>query len=119
MVPLANDILFAREGTIGTAVIVPPNTELCLGQRMMMFRAANGVSSSYFMWTLQSQIFENKWKAKVSGSTVPHINIGDIKMMALPLPPTLEQRRIVAEVERRLSIADGVEKTVGERPRTS
>lgn len=79
-----------------------------------MFRAANGVISSYFMWTLQSQIFETKWKEKVSGSTVPHINIGDIKMMALPLPPTLEQHRIVAEIERLLSIADVVGKTVGQ-----
>ena len=32
----------------------------------------------------------------------------------LPLPPLAEQRRIVAEVERRLSIADGVEKTVAQ-----
>jgi type I restriction enzyme S subunit len=112
LVPQANDILFAREGTIGTAVIVPLNIELCLGQRMMMFRVANGVISSYFMCTLQSQIFENKWKAKITGSTVPHINIGDIKMMTLPIPPTLEQHRIVAEVERRLSAADEVARTV-------
>ncbi len=33
---------------------------------------------------------------------------------SIPLPPLPEQRRIVAEVERRLSIADGVEKTVGQ-----
>lgn len=112
LVPQANDILFAREGTIGTAVIVPPNTELCLGQRMMMFRAASGVIPSYFMWALQSKVFENQWKAKISGSTVPHVNIGDIKVMAILLPPTLEQRRIVAEVERRLSVVDEVARTV-------
>ena len=34
--------------------------------------------------------------------------------MIFPLPPLAEQRRIVLEVERRLSIADGVEKTVAQ-----
>ena len=112
MTPQVDDILFAREGTIGTAVIVPPNIELCLGQRMMMFRAANGIIPLYFMWGIQSQIFEKQWKGKVTGSTVPHVNIGDLKLMALSLPPTLEQHRIVAEIERRLSVADEIEKTI-------
>jgi type I restriction enzyme S subunit len=112
MTPQVDDILFAREGTIGTAVIVPPNIELCLGQRMMMFRAANGIIPLYFMLGIQSQIFEKQWKGKVTGSTVPHVNIGDLKLMALPLPPTLEQRRIVAEIERRISVADEIEKTI-------
>ncbi|MBU4220634.1 MAG: restriction endonuclease subunit S [Euryarchaeota archaeon] len=112
LVPQADDILFAREGTIGTAVLVPQNIELCLGQRMMMFRAANGVIPLYFMWALQSQIFEKQWKGKVLGSTVPHVNIGDIKVMAMSLPPTFEQRRIVAEVERRLSVSDKMEETI-------
>ena len=114
LVPQADDILFAREGTIGTAVLVPKNIELCLGQRMMMFRAANGVIPLYFMWALQSQIFEKQWKAKILGSTVPHVNIGDIKVMAMSLPPTSEQCRIVVELERRLSICDNMEATIAE-----
>jgi type I restriction enzyme S subunit len=41
-------------------------------------------------------------------------NIGQdrIRQIRLPLPPTTEQRRIVAEVERRLSIVRGVEAEV-------
>ena len=114
LAPEPDDILFAREGTIGTAVIVPQNTRLCLGQRMMMFRATNGVIPLYFMWALQSQVFKNQWKIKVLGTTVPHVNIGDIKVMAMPLPPTLEQRRIVSEIETRLSICDKMEETIAE-----
>ncbi|MBE0524507.1 MAG: restriction endonuclease subunit S [Methanosarcinales archaeon] len=112
LVPKAGDILFAREGTIGTAVIVPPNFDICLGQRMMMFRTENGIDSSYFMLALQSKIFELQWKLKITGSTVPHINIGEIKMMAIPLPPLTEQHRIVTEVERCLLAADEMEKTI-------
>ncbi len=46
--------------------------------------------------------------------------VSQVTIMAtpIPLPPLFEQRRIVAEVERRLSIAGGVEKTAGAQPCT-
>ena len=46
------------------------------------------------------------------GSNVPQINHDDIQEMAVPLPPLTEQHRIVAEVERRLSVIDQAEATV-------
>ncbi len=49
---------------------------------------------------------------KSSGGVQPNLNLGLVKKIIFPLPPLAEQRRIVAEVERRLSLADGVEKTV-------
>ena len=46
------------------------------------------------------------------GSNVPQLNHKDIHPLRFPLPPRGEQQTIVAEVERRLSVADEVEKTV-------
>ena len=49
-----------------------------------------------------------------------HVNQASInstflsEKVPIPLSPLAEQRRIVAEVERRLSLADAVEKTVGQ-----
>jgi type I restriction enzyme S subunit len=51
---------------------------------------------------------------KIYGSGMQHITKGVFESHQFPLPPLPEQRRIVAEVERRLSIADGVEKTVAQ-----
>jgi type I restriction enzyme S subunit len=45
-------------------------------------------------------------------SNVPQINHKDIEPLPIPLPPLAEQQQIIAEVERRLSVADAVEKTV-------
>ena len=104
LVPKAGDVLFAREGTIGTAVVVPENMELCLGQRMMLFRPANEILSAYFMWGLLSPIFESQWKPKVMGTTAPHVNIRDLKQMYLPLTCPEEQRVIVNEIETHTSI---------------
>lgn len=47
------------------------------------------------------------------GSNVPQINHGDVEPLEVPLPPLSEQTRIVAEVERRFSVVDELEATVG------
>jgi type I restriction enzyme S subunit len=112
LVPKAGDVLLAREGTIGTAVVVPENVELCLGQRMMLFRPVNEVLSRYFMWGLLSPIFESQWKPKVTGTTAPHVNIRDLKLMYLPLTCLEEQRVIVNEIETHISIIDQTEANV-------
>ena len=41
-----------------------------------------------------------------------NLSLTDVSEFATPLPPLLEQQAIVSEVERRLSVADEVEKTV-------
>ena len=64
----------------------------------------------FFMYAMLSPTFENQWKPKVTGTTSPHVNIGDIRLMALPMPSIREQQRIVEMVERRLSVADEIEK---------
>ncbi len=46
------------------------------------------------------------------GSNVPQINHDDIQPIAVPVPPLVEQRRIVSEVERCLSIIQQAEATV-------
>jgi type I restriction enzyme S subunit len=107
--PQSGDILFSREGTIGTAAIVPDNVKLCLGQRMMMFRTHNEIDSLFFMNAIMSRVFQLQYKPKIIGTTAPHLNIGDIKNMFIPLPPLPEQHRIVAKIEELFAIADQIE----------
>ena len=47
-----------------------------------------------------------------SGGVQPNLNLGLIKGLAMPLPPLAEQCRIVAEVERRLSVTQKAEASV-------
>jgi type I restriction enzyme S subunit len=43
------------------------------------------------------------------GSGVKHLRVGDVERLPVPLPPAAEQARIVAEVDRYLSIIREVE----------
>lgn len=62
------------------------------------------VAPYFFLW------FESIDLAKLSdGSNIPQINNKDMVPLIVPLPPLAEQARIVAEVDRHLSILREVE----------
>lgn len=93
--PREGDILYTREGErFGLAALVPPSTKLCLGQRMMMFRANKRVFNSYLMWSLNGKFAYNLLKQDVTGATSPHLNIFDIRNVPIFLPPLDEQKKI-------------------------
>ncbi len=111
MTPKAGDVLFSREGALlGIAVQVPENIEICLGQRMMVFRLGDGIESTFFETVLNSPVFRSQYTKEITGTASPHLNIRDIRLFGIPLPPNEEQLRIVDMVERRLSVADEIEK---------
>lgn len=112
--PKAGDLLFAREGTVGTVVIVPDKTDLCIGQRMMMFRSISVCHSSYLMYCFQSIIFKKQYIPLISGTTSPHLNIRDIVQLKIPFCSLQEQAQIVKEIETRLSVCDNMEATIRE-----
>ncbi len=71
------------------------------------------VLPQYFVTCINSEIGRRhvvKVKHQVAGQA--NINSQDIRMMPIPLPPLAEQRRIVAEVERRLSVVQELEGTL-------
>ena len=110
--PEQNDILFAREGTVGTTLIVPESVEFCLGQRMMMFRLEEEIKPKYFMYYFQSPIFKSQYRPLIGGTTSPHLNIGDIRKFIVIVCSPLEQERVVREIETRLSVCDKIEETI-------
>ncbi|MBN2872740.1 MAG: restriction endonuclease subunit S, partial [Halothiobacillaceae bacterium] len=111
--PEPGDILYSREGGIlGIACPVPNGVELCLGQRMMLMRASASSHPRYLMLVLNSPLTLSVVRRLTGGSAAPHINVGDIKAFGVPLPPLPEQHRIVAEVDRRLSVLDALDATL-------
>ena len=65
-----------------------------------------------YYWTAsltgQTQIMDNS-----SATTLPILNKSKFETLGVPLPPKVEQLRIVTEVDRRLSLVRGVEREVG------
>ena len=110
--PEPGDVLFTREAPMGEAGIIPPGVKLCLGQRTMLMRPSPAISSSFLLSALLSPIVKDLIDRVAVGSGVKHLRVGDVERLPVPLPPVAEQTRIVAEVDRHLSIIREVEAEV-------
>ena len=108
--PNTGDIVYSREGGIlGIACIIPSGVELCLGQRMMLFRTNSDCRSEFLMHCLNSPRILTRVQELTGGSASPHLNVRDIKCLPVPLPPLPEQHEIVRRVETLFAFADRLE----------
>ena len=97
--PQIEDIVYAREGSYGNAIMLPPGQAFCLGQRTMLFRPNKTlVHPAYLLWAILSDDFKKQADALNVGSTVPHVNVRDAKKFFIPLPPFSLQQEFAAFV---------------------
>jgi type I restriction enzyme, S subunit len=110
--PEPGDVLFTREAPMGEAGIIPPGATICLGQRTMLMRPSPAISAEFLLSALLSPVVKDLIDRVAVGSGVKHLRVGDVERLPVPLPPIAEQRRIVSEVDRRLSLLLSVEEEV-------
>jgi type I restriction enzyme S subunit len=63
-------------------------------------------------WFFSSPVGQQQIKTNASATTLPILNKSKFEALEFPLPPLGEQTRIVAEVERRLSVVEELEAMV-------
>jgi type I restriction enzyme S subunit len=97
--PMTGDILYSREGErFGIAALVPKDVELCISQRMMVFRIRPAQCSEFIMWQLNTKHVYAQASCDIIGSTAPHVNVERIKNYRLAIPPRSEQEQICAQI---------------------
>lgn len=113
LIPLPGDIVYSREGAIlGIACIIPDNTYVCLGQRMMLLRTSKSLNNRFLMHFLNSPKVNSYIKKMTGGSASPHVNVKDIKALQIPVLPIFQQEQITKTIESKLSVCDSIEQTV-------
>ena len=65
----------------------------------------------WLTYTINSPYARKTLISKATGSTVTHVNMENIRSLALPLPPLQEQSRIVESIEHWLSLVDCIEES--------
>jgi len=113
------DILFNEGGDrdkLGRGCIWNGEIKECIYQNHI-FRAriySTDISNKIISWfgnTFGQRYFMKEGKQTTN---LASINLTKLSAFPVPLPPLSEQRRIVAEVERRLSVCDKMETTISE-----
>ncbi len=109
------DVLFTRSGTVGRCAVAQPHQD---GWLMTFHLLRARPNPRKCLPTFLRTVFEGaphirrQTKAASVGSTRAGFNTNLLANLAVPLPPLAEQTRIVAEVERRLSVVEELESVV-------
>ena len=114
----AGDFLFSRANTIelvGACVIAQKVTrKLMLSDKILRFRFSNLVLPQWVLCWLRSDIGRKEIRRLSTGNQESMRNIGQDRILQIvfALPSLDEQRAIVAEVERRLSVIEELQAAV-------
>lgn len=113
--PEKGDILITKDGTLGIARTIKTENMFSIFVSVAMIKPIkNYLNCDYIETYLNSPIGQRQTEKMGEGSGLRHLHLEDLRVMVFPLPPLAEQRRIVAEVERRLSVCDKMEATISE-----
>ena len=96
--PKSGDILFAREAPVGPVVQIPAEENVAPGQRTVLIRPGARVYSRFLFYLLASPQIQDHRSAIAAGSTVPHLNVSDIRSLCLGFLPGLITQHSVGAV---------------------
>lgn len=108
----SRSIAFSRKGTIGKTRFVPTDHRFALLDSLCVINASPEISADYLNVALNSAFVQRQVWQKVRGVALKQISVGGVRELRIPIPPLAEQIRIVAEVDRRLSVVDELESVV-------
>lgn len=103
--PEPGDILITKDGTIGRAAVVPQHDGFCINQSVaVVWLRSCPIHRQYLLGIIESELVQKPVREKARGVAIKHLSITDFARLPLPIAPLEEQQRIVAEVDRRLSL---------------
>ena len=110
LAPELNDILLAKNGTIGKAALVDRDIEFDVYVTLAVIRLfKNYISPQYIHKIIESKYIQDFFKGEQKGIGVPNLHLENIRKTLVPLPPQSEQKRISETVETLLELVDSIE----------
>jgi type I restriction enzyme S subunit len=107
------DFFIGKIGTIGKPVKLTPPFEYALSANIVLIQPEPTYTEEKFAFLyMASPLVEKLLTAGSRATTQAAFGIQKVRLLPYPLPSTDEQRKIVEEVERLLSIADAMERTI-------
>jgi type I restriction enzyme S subunit len=111
--PERGDILVSMIGVNRGESCLINNDEVFSIKNVGLFKPHHSLSHAKFIqYYLSSRLGQQLILKQSKGGAQPFIGLTELRSWPIPLPPLAEQTRIVAEVERRLSVVEELEAVV-------
>jgi type I restriction enzyme S subunit len=110
---VGSEILVTIRGTLGGVVVAPSSARgFNVSREVAVLALVEPQSAACLAFFIGSPPIQTWITRNTKGIAYTGLNIETLKILPVPLPPIAEQARIVAEVERRLSVLAALEATV-------
>lgn len=112
------DIVFTQRGTLGQVSIVPiePFDRYLVSQSQMKVTVNRAIAEPLFLYHLfQSTAGQELICGSTIQTGVPHINLGILRAMPIPLPPLPEQRAIAAALADVDALITGLDQLIAKK----
>ena len=97
--PRPGDVMFTREAPAGEACVVPADTPLCIGQRIVLFRVRQAVvCGEWVVHSIYSGPAQRFITDLSNATTVAHLNMVDIHDIPIALPDLGEQQQLLTRI---------------------
>ena len=93
------DLIFTQRGTLGQVSIVPasPYDRYLISQSQMKLSVNRAIADeAFYFYVFSSELYQQIIQKNTIQTGVPHINLGILKQIPVPVPPIAEQRAIAA-----------------------
>ncbi|OKY74529.1 MAG: hypothetical protein BM485_11790 [Desulfobulbaceae bacterium DB1] len=110
--PKQGDLLYTLVGSYGIPVRVTTEKRFSIQRHMAILRPHENSPMDYLTFAMASNYVFRQATAIATGTAQKTVPLAGLRQIVIPLPPLAEQHRIVAEVDRRLSLTREIEAQV-------
>lgn len=114
-IPVFGDVFFTREAPAGEAALVPKGIDVCLGQRMMLYRPDPlKIRAEYLMHAIYDEPARKFISVGTNGSTVGHLRVGDVGAIPICVPELSVQDEALKKLRRVVSATSQAVERIGQ-----
>ena len=97
--PRPGDVLLTREAPAGEACVVPADTPLCIGQRLVLLRVRQTIMcGEWVVHSIYSGHIQRFITDISNATTVAHLNMSDIHDIPIAVPDLREQQQLLSRI---------------------
>ncbi|UFK43494.1 restriction endonuclease subunit S [Mannheimia haemolytica] len=110
--PEKGDILYIKDGaTTGVSIINTLNEPFSMLSSVALIKTSQEIDNEYLNYVMNSHYFYNISIGSMSGTGIPRITLTKLESYLVPVPPLLEQQRIVQKIEELLPLVEHYDQT--------
>jgi type I restriction enzyme S subunit len=111
-----DDVLLVQSGHIGHSAVVPIEHEGHNCHAMIVISTVKEIlSGEYLSLYFQSNKMKILFEEMKTGSTIKHLNCGDVKQLMIPIPPIEKQKKIITEAKRIENLVSFIKNRINEK----